>query len=221
MKNFLKASALLAAMAASASVSAADVKLGVTGRIVPPACTVTLGSGGAVDYGRMLTGQMEMDTPTALTAKSVSTQIRCASNARFALQLVDNAAASKNDSVADTAHPSERNADRLFGMGKDAEGNSIGGYYLRFAHAAQGNGSTQLNSTVYNGTTWAGTRTVTPGTDRVGWRPDGATAGSAPVALSEVTVDLHIHPALAAMSELDMTTELNFQGDASLVLHYL
>ncbi|MBD8694915.1 DUF1120 domain-containing protein [Stenotrophomonas sp. CFBP 13718] len=223
MKNFMKLSALAAAMAASAGVSAADVKLGVTGRIVPPACTVTLANGGAVSYGAITIDELKADEPVKLATKTLATTIECASNAKFALQFIDNNALSKNDKVADVAIRDARDKDaaRLFGMGTDKSGNKIGGYYLRFDTGASDQDGTAMSSSVWSGGSWKGNTTVTPEVDRSGWRLGSAPVGTAPPAVSGIAAYLSIYPGVAATDELDVTDRVRFAGDVSIVLHYL
>ena len=117
---------------------AETIELGITGALIPTACTPTLGGGGVIDYGLIAAEMLSATAFTALPVKQISFSITCDAPAQIAIKAL-------NGRVGSLAGPTETgwngvalNPVPLFGatgvpvvgLGLD-DTRKIGGYALR------------------------------------------------------------------------------------------
>jgi type 1 fimbria pilin len=181
----------------------------------PAACRPTLAGNAQVDFGRIAMSQLQHASVTSFSQPTIL-DVDCDAPTRFAIRAVDNRTGSVSDRLG-LAKPT------LFGIGRTAAGQALGGYSVRLGAATGRDGTPSvalLGDT--SGQTWR--------VDRDGFlRSDGQLTalqgvlapGSAPSAWSglslPLTIDLHLAPA----RELDLRQETPIDGSVTLEIIYL
>ena len=215
IKKTLLATCLLAASANALAATTADLK--VTGKVVPASCDVTIGTGAPIDLGDILISALnpDPDKPTALTVPTVPYNITCTGPVAISTSWVD------NQEADGTALPSPNH----FSMGKDASDAPIG--YLWIQHGAggsvavTGNGAeTHANViTSANGITWANSSYGQASKTHINsFAPVGA---STPEAYTTYSGRFTLKPSIAPVNDLDLSTSLNINANATMELSYL
>jgi len=219
MHRLLVLPILFGLLVAPAANAASTAELKVAGRISPPACTITLGGGGLVDYGDIPTSRMNVNSPTPLPARTLSLNVDCNAPVRFALSAHDNRGASApisefSGNMGTWDH---------YGMGKFKNRN-IGWYVIRLQPAGlRGDGAAVAVLNKNGGDLWE--------TDSVGQfgRANGSykkksfvsTGGSFPDAFKSLSGTISIAPTINPLGGLSLTEEIPFEGSASIELTYL
>ncbi|CAI3789549.1 hypothetical protein AHFPHNDE_03252 [Pseudomonas sp. MM227] len=181
----------------------------------PAACRPSLAGNANVNFGRIGMADLRRESVTTFSRQTVL-EVDCDAPTRFAIRALDNRAGSVSDQLL-AAAPT------LFGIGRTADGQALGGFTARL-----GTGIGRDGSSAYPllGDASAQTWRLHPD----GWlRSDGpptalgrqATPGVAPGAWSglslPLTVDLHLAPARG----LDVRQETPIDGSATLEIIYL
>jgi hypothetical protein len=195
--------------------AASTVELTVKGHITPLACTPTLSGGGVVDLEKISHQDLNIETGTRLPLRQLSLGISCNGPTRFALLMTDNRDGSANV-----------NSEIFYGLGLDNSGNKVGLFSVSFDPTL-----TVVDSVaqIY------GTESTTGG---VAWRPanlrpidigsqsylaftdtEGSTAG--PSAIQNLNTLLKVEVVLAALKNLDLSTDVRIDGSGSLQIVYL
>lgn len=231
MKYALTSSLLLAIGASvfSASTSAAD--LSMRGTITPHSCNITLDGGGRVDFGRTIVGHLEGTQGIALGQRTIATSVTCSGPLRFAVKVAGlrpNGNASAVASVLGTQFTRE-----VLGLGRDVNDKVIGGYTLRFADSATGGSAGNIGAlnTVRivdldpaagqwgaNGRLFVASAGDRVSGTSIGWSD---VAGTPPIALETLNVDLVLDAALNAPNQFDLSSAVTLDGAATLELIYL
>ena len=215
LKKTLLVTCLLAVSGSALAANKADLL--VIGKIVPAGCNVTIGTGAPLDLGDIQVSALnpDPDKPTSLTVPSVPYNITCTGPVAISTSWVD------NQEADGTALPSPNH----FSMGKDASDAPIG--YLWIQHGAggsvavTGNGAeTHANViTSANGITWTNSPYGQASkTHRNSFAPVGA---STPEAYTTYSGRFVIKPSIAPVNELDLSTSLNINANATMELSYL
>ena len=215
LKKTLLVTCLLAVSGSALAANKADLL--VIGKIVPAGCNVTIGTGAPLDLGDIQVSALnpDPDKPTSLTVPTVPYNITCTAPIAISTSWVD------NQEADGTFLPSPNH----FSLGKDASDAPIG--YLWIQHgsgasvAVTGNGAeTHANViTSANGITWTNSPYGQASkTHRNSFAPVGA---STPEAYTTYSGRFVIKPSIAPVNDLDLSTSLNINANATMELSYL
>jgi type 1 fimbria pilin len=216
IKKTLLATCLLAASANALAATTADLK--VTGKVVPASCDVTIGTGAPVDLGDIQVSALntDPDKPTALTVPAVPYNITCTGPVAISTSWVDN-------QEADGTYPAT--GVNLFSLGKDAADAPIGHLWIQHGGGAivavTGNGAeTHANViTSADGITWVDSSYGQASKTQINsFAPAGA---STPAAYTTYSGRFTLKPSIAPVNELDLSTSLNINANATMELSYL
>nr|WP_314419782.1 DUF1120 domain-containing protein [uncultured Pseudomonas sp.] len=216
IKKTLLATCLLAASANALAATTADLK--VTGKVVPASCDVTIGTGAPLDLGDIQVSALESDPtkPTSLRNRSVPYNITCTGPVAISTSWVDN-------QEADGTYPAAGN--NLFSLGKDAADAPIGSLWIQHGGGAivavTGNGTeTHANViTSADGITWVDSSYGQASkTQMNSFAPAGATT---PAAYTTYSGNFTLKPTIAPVNDLDLSTSLNINANATMELSYL
>ena len=216
IKKTLLATCLLAASANALAATTADLK--VTGKVVPASCDVTIGTGAPLDLGDILISALnpDPDKPTALNVPTVPYNITCTGPVAISTSWVDN-------QEADGTYPAAGN--NLFSLGKDAADAPIGHLWIQHGGGASvavtGNGTeTHANViTSADGITWVDSSYGQASkTQMNSFAPAGATT---PAAYTTYSGNFTLKPTIAPVNDLDLSTSLNINANATMELSYL
>ena len=214
IKKTLLATCLLAASANALAATTADLK--VTGKVVPASCDVTIGTGAPIDLGDILISALnpDPDKPTALTVPTVPYNITCTGPVAISTSWVD------NQEADGTSAPSPN----YFSLGKDASVTPIGHLWIQHGAggsvAVTGNGTeTHANViTSANGITWANSSYGQASKTHINsFAPVGA---STPEAYTTYSGRFTLKPSIAPVNDLDLSTSLNINANATMEHSY-
>jgi len=195
--------------------AASTVELTVQGRITPLACVPTLSGGGVVDLGRISYQDLNIETGTRLQLRQLSLGISCNGPTRFVLLMTDNRDGSANV-----------NSEIYYGLGFDNKGNKVGLFSVSFdPKLTVADSLPQIYGTesTTGGAAWRtsnlrpidiGSRSYLGFTDI-----EGSTAG--PSAIQDLNSLLNIEVVLAALKNLDLSSDVRIDGSGSLHIKYL
>ena len=215
LKKTLLVTCLLAVSGSALAANKADLL--VIGKIVPAGCNVTIGTGAPLDLGDIQVSALnpDPDKPTSLTVPSVPYNITCTAPIAISTSWVD------NQEADGTFLPSPNH----FSLGKDASDAPIG--YLWIQHgsgasvAVTGNGAeTHANViTSAGGITWTNSAYGQASKTHINsFAPVGA---STPEAYTTYSGRFTLKPSIAPVNNLDLSTSLNINANATMELSYL
>lgn len=189
--------------------------LRVRAGFAPAACRPTLTGSANVSFGRIGVGDLQRESVTTFSRQTML-EVDCDAPTRFAIRALDNRAGSVSDQLSVTAST-------LFGIGRTADGQALGGFTARL-----GAGIGHDGSSAYPLLGDASAQT---------WRPDPAgllhndgrptalgrqsTPGVAPGAWSGLSLPLTVELHLAPASGLKIHQETAIDGSATLEIIYL
>lgn len=205
----------LLAAAACASVltpvmAAEEVTLSVTGSVIPGACSVTL-SGADIDFGTLRAESLNEASLTELPAKQVSYTTTCPSPRAVGISWVDN--------KAGTAYNQDSSG---FGLGEH-NGKKIGVYYLvhnGFSDGADGVIGPLINSS-NGGVTWESVSSWAAdanGNNMMSYANEGTTT---PAQYDRYTGRFHLSAYIAPTKDLELSENIEIEGNATMSLTYL
>ncbi|MGC6368451.1 DUF1120 domain-containing protein [Pseudomonas sp. K2I15] len=215
MKKILGLTMGVVCLAASIGAQATtNAQLIVRGTIIPGACNLSLGAGGIIDYGPILSGEL---SPTAFNTreeKITSLVVNCGTTpAQFGLTLTDLQAHTKVPGILGAGYTEAQN----YGLG--AEGSRrTGGYSvtLRDLRAA----GVVLNPIMrVGGGAWQnsdGKVAQTP--SQYSWR-NGVTI--VPARIAQLTGTLAVKAVINRGQDLNLTQDITLDGRTTLVLNYI
>ena len=216
IKKTLLATCLLAASANALAATTADLK--VTGKVVPASCDVTIGTGAPLNLGDIQVSALESDPakPTPMPNATLPYNITCTGPVAISTSWVDN-------QEADGTYPAAGN--NLFSLGKDAADAPIGHLWIQHGGGASvavtGNGAeTHANViTSADGITWVDSSYGQASKTQINsFAPAGA---STPEAYTTYSGRFTLKPSIAPVNELDLSTSLNINANATMELSYL
>jgi hypothetical protein len=189
--------------------------LTVTGLITPLACTPMLSNSGLVDYGKIYRQDLSVDKRTQLRAQTLDLDIQCNAPTRFALLMHDN-----RDGSAIV------NSEIYYGLNHDHSNNKIGLYSLNFDPASM---VVDDLTQVYRTDSTTGGKAWSPSNSQaipIGSRSylgftDSAGSSAGPIAIRSLTSRVTVETVIAPTSELDLSTEVQLDGSATLDVVYL
>lgn len=237
MKKTLLATTLVTTILFSAfpAFSADGVDLNVTGTFSPPACSVSLGGGGAVDFGDIKADTLKQDGYTTLAEKKLDITVSCNGATKVALHAINNrvgsmGAGTKGDTAAEPASWSPDGRYSVVGLGMDGK-TKIGSYRVSIdgnSVIVDGN-SMNILSRETTSKQWL----YSPQTDlynrhyadkMVSWgttRVVGTSENSTVSAFKTMTAKLSVQAYMNKASELDLTKPVKLDGSTTLELVYL
>lgn len=195
--------------------AASTVDLSVKGTITPLACTPILSNNGLVDYGKISRQDLSVDKRTRLRDQTLDLNIQCNAPARFALLMRDN-----RDGSAIV------NSEIYYGLNHDNSQNKIGLYSLNFDPASTVvDDLTQVYRTdsTTGGVAWSSSnsRPIPIGAKSYLGFTDVAGSSVGPIAIQNLTSRVIVETIIAPTSELDLSTEVQLDGSATLDVVYL
>jgi type 1 fimbria pilin len=226
MKKFSKLfilTALAASACGSALAEAPSVTLKVTGKIKPPACTAAITGGGTYDYGNISTNALSPSDITMLEVKSDTFTVSCDAKAKVALKMADDKEGTEAfTSGANFFGRSGLASDVYMGLGT-ANTKPIGAYAVRLKPDGVTADSAKVDviASADSGNSWSksthGIFSTTTGA-RSSWAIDGTTT---PLAAKVVTGTLDVQAAIEKTANLDLSSEIDLDGQATIELVYL
>ena len=215
LKKTLLVTCLLAVSGSALAANKADLL--VIGKIVPAGCNVTIGTGAPLDLGDIHVADLnpDPDKPTSLANRSVPYSLTCTGPVAISTRWLDN-------NEAHGTHPVSHN---FFSLGKDASDTPIGHLWIQHGAggsvAVTGNGTeTHANViTSANGITWANSSYGQASKTHINsFAPVGA---STPEAYTTYSGRFTLKPSIAPVNDLDLSTSLNINANATMELSYL
>ena len=198
---------------------AADLK--VKGYIAPASCSFTIANS-VIDYGRIDPNTLSPTSYTKLAKKSTPYAIRCGSNAtaKIGVKVVDNRSSSRIAGLMTSQFGSGYRDNYNFGLGATTKGQKIGGYVVHLRNSvADGKPAYLITDEGYGGT-WDPRSSESLGhtANISSWRTGAAFT---PAQLNTVTGNLEVQAVINKTAELDMSNQVNLDGQATLELRYL
>lgn len=226
MKSLLKVTALACMMmAASASAAINDNTLEIKGTVTPASCVPALSNGGEVDFGNTISEKLTQ-TDNQLKPQSLTLTITCQNAAKISLHMIDNNPGGRRQMVIKSAYADDTDStDSLyqFGIGKDIDGQPVGAYSV----AVVGNPSDNGNGVYVIGSTggaWSSNsaRAFSNGSGvntYLSFTNSGTDINPSAITMMEMV--LKISAAVASNSAVNMTDDINFDGNSTIVMTYL
>lgn len=225
MKSILKmtAVALLALTCGQAMAADDNLDIKVIGEIIPPACVPTITGGATFDFGTMPAARVTKDDFTLLPEKSLVFSVTCSSPTKVAFTTVD---ARADSVVVPTGKIVGRvPAENLNLLGLGLTGSTgIGAYEMNVSNlglTVDGvNGYVGIRS-ADNGSSWELGPISCLWFDPQYTTSVALSGTTTPVAFTTLTGNLNIAAALNKGSALDLTSEIDLDGLATIQLVYL
>lgn len=205
--------AALLLLAASGATQAADTAtLTMTGTIAPTACTPSFSNGGGVDYGYIASDSLSESAATTLESKPITFSVNCSAPTKISFSATDN-------------RPGTVFAGYSTGLGLslDSNGNKIG-YYVPsviLASAQVDGNPARLKTQKVDGIQYEDTISIRNARTYT-WGPTGSSVVIADIPfITTASVNLAIHTFIAPKNSLDLTDDINLDGNATFTLVYL
>jgi hypothetical protein len=205
---------LLASVTPTA-LAASTVDLTVKGTITPIACTPGLSNNGLVDYGKISYKDLSADKRTQLHDKYLDFTIQCNGPARFALMMRDN-----RDGSAIV------NSEIYYGLNHDNSGNKIGLYSLNFdptQTVVDDLSQVFRTDSTTGGVAWStsNSRPIPIGARSYLGFTDVAGSSAGPIFIQNLSSRVTVETVISPTSELDVSTDIQLDGSATLDVIYI
>jgi hypothetical protein len=192
-----------------------ETDLTIKGTITPLACTPSLSNNGLVDFGKISRQDLNVDKRTRLRDQTLEFNIQCNAPGRFALLMHDN-----RDGSAIV------NSEIYYGLNRDPAGNKIGLYSLNFdpANTVVDDWSQVFRTdSTTGGVAWStsNSRSIPIGARSYLGFTDVAGSSAGPIAIRNLTSRVTVETVISPTSELDLSTEVQLDGSATLDVIYL
>lgn len=197
------------------ALAASTVDLTIKGQITPMACTPGLSNNGLVDYGKISYKDLSADKRTQLRDKYLDFTLQCNGPARFALVMHDN-----RDGSAIV------NSEIYYGLDHDDSGNKIGLYSLNFdptQTVADDLAQVFRTDSTTGGQAWStsNSRPIPIGARSYLGFTDVSGSSAGPIAIQSLSSRVTIETVISPTSELDVSSEIQLDGSATLDVVYL
>ncbi|MFJ7311465.1 DUF1120 domain-containing protein [Pseudomonas sp. NPDC098747] len=198
---------LALALASNAALAANSVDLRVTGTITPAACDITL-AGGAFDLGSFDVGDLNATGNTRLpvpAAKNLS--VICSAPTLVGITVVDN-------------RPNTVPVDAEFGLGSDGAGADIGWYIIDLLPPTVDTASGVFTQSENAGATWTSAASYLNhnASSVASWNTG---TGTDPIQVTTIVQPITVSPVIYPTNNLDTSSEITFDGSATIELVYL
>ena len=207
-----KSSALISTalllMSVSTVFAASSVDHTVKGLITPSACTPSLSSGGVVDHGKLAARDLSPTGWTIIGNHFLQLAITCDAPTLLALKGTDN-----QGNAHDPAN--------TYGLGLVGD-KKLGDFSLTLANAMADGATISAIQSSDQGLTWGrlDSDEVWPVANFASFG-DRSTGSWAPIAIQQVTADLHVQSMIAPTAGMDLTEEVPLNGSATVEVKYL
>lgn len=191
--------------------ASSSISVRMTGSVTPSACSMAIIGNGIFDFGTMSTQDLQAANFNNLQNMRQTLSVSCPSSALIALSFIDNRSGTTSSSLV--------NEGGLFGLGKDASGNAIGGYYLATSRHILNGDPAHATSSFDAGGSW--TSEIFLKSDDLFIHSWTHTLGGSPVPVSTALVEVIADPVIAPLSTLDITQDFQLDGSATIELVYL
>ncbi|MCU1760538.1 DUF1120 domain-containing protein [Pseudomonas sp. 14P_8.1_Bac3] len=201
--------------ATPSALAASTVDLTVKGTITPIACTPGLSNNGLVDYGKISYKDLSADKRTQLHDKHLDFTIQCNGPARFALMMRDN-----RDGSAIV------NSEIFYGLNHDNSGNKIGLYSLNFdptQTVVDDLSQVFRTDSTTGGVAWSSSnsRPIPIGARSYLGFTDVAGSSAGPIFIQNLSSRVTVETVISPTSELDVSTDIQLDGSATLDVIYI
>ena len=187
--------------------AASTTELTVQGMIVPSACVPSL-STNAIELGRISVADLNEDTRTQLTSKTLQLNVDCEAATLFAMKATDNRVESAN-SVNE------------FGIGKTASGQRIGGYVMFLDKGVADQEPVGTIFSMNNGSSWNTLwwDDAVQTNFLVSIRDPGA--ARTPIPAKNTQFELKVNPFINAKKDVTIAEDTTIDGSVTIDVKYL
>ncbi|MFJ7311516.1 DUF1120 domain-containing protein [Pseudomonas sp. NPDC098747] len=200
---------LLLATRTTYVLSAIDLRM--AGSVIPSACSMAITGEGIFNFGSISAANLRAANYNDLQSMRQTLSISCSAPALVAIGIIDNRSGTASSSLVDD--------ESLFGLGRDASGNAIGGYYLATSGHILNGGPAYASSSSDAGESWSSENFLKNGAFYMHSWTDSL--GSAPLPISTAMVEVIADPVIAPLNTLDVTQDFMLDGSATIELIYL
>lgn len=201
--------------------SAPAADLNVKGYIAPTSCSFTI-TNSVIDYGRIDPNTLSPTSYTKLAKKSTPYAIRCGSTAqaKIGVKVVDNRSGTRIAGLMTSQFGSSYRDNYNYGLGASAKGQKVGGYVVHLRNSiADGKPAYVITDEGYGGTWDPRSSEALGHTANISsWRTGAAFT---PAQVNTLTGILEVQAVINKTSELDLSNQVNLDGQATLELRYL
>lgn len=219
MKNKIIVLAGLALAVAGLSAQAADVR--VKGAIAPSSCSFSI-TNSIIDYGNISPSSLSPTNYTKLDKKSVPYTVKCSgqSKIKVGIKAVDNRSSTKIPNLMLSQFDGRYKDLYNFGLGSTAKGQKVGGYVIHLRNSIADGKAVGIVSSENSGGRWEANSTEAVGhtANVTSWRAGNVYA---PILVNTVAGSVEVQAVINKTSDLDMSSQINLDGHATLELHYL
>jgi type 1 fimbria pilin len=204
---------------AVAGLSAQAADLRVKGTIAPSSCSFTI-TNSVIDYGAINPSTLSPTNYTKLATKTTPYAIRCSSGVKtkVGIKAVDNRASSRIPNLMVSQIGGSYTDTYNYGLGTTARAQKIGGYVVHLRNSVADGRAVNVLTSINNGTSWVqGGPALGQGANIAAWH----TGTNTPIQLNTLAGNLEIQAVINKTSELDMTSQIALDGQATLELRYL
>ncbi|MBF6027569.1 DUF1120 domain-containing protein [Pseudomonas sp. P115] len=209
------------AFLAIAAVSAQAADLRVKGYIAPASCSFTI-TNTVIDYGRIDPGSLSATNYTKLAKMSTPYAVRCGSNVKtkVAIKALDNRASSQIPGLMLNQFGGNYKDFYNFGLGTSAKGQKVGGYVIHLRNSVADSRAVGIVASENNGGYWHTNSTEAVGhtNNLTSWRAGNVYA---PIPVNTVSGQIEVQAVINKTSALDLNSQINLDGQATLELRYL
>lgn len=202
---------VFALLIAHYSSAAESLDLRMSGSVKPGACTLTMTSDGVFDFGSISADELRKSNYRNLQSMRNTLSVTCSSSTLVAITAIDNRSGTASSNIVGDEY--------LFGLGRDASGNAIGGYYIAASNHLINGQKGFPTSSPDGGDNWTSDSFLRPAPNVLhSWT---TVPGSSPEATSAVMIELIAAPIIAPSDSLDTSQEITLDGSATIELVYL
>jgi hypothetical protein len=207
-KNVSLLAAALLLTGASSVIAASSTDLTVKGLITPNACTPVLAGGGIADHGKFSVQDLHPDKTTYLSEIIMQMTVSCDAATPFAINPIDNRAGTGTSGA-------------YFGLGLINTNEKLGHFRVVPRNVMADATHAQAILSTDGGETWLKEgSTAFWGVNNI-WSVGALGPVIAPIAMKDLSLDLHVRTGIAPTNSLTLTDEVTLDGSATLQIKYL
>lgn len=201
----------------SPAAHAKSADLHVTGTITPPACNISLPSGGIFDYGAIDGSTLNATKPTLLGKKELGVSVTCSAPTKFALSVMDNRSDTKVPKILAQAGNHVHGETVTYGLGT-AHGKNLGGYSITISNVTSDSGPVHQIYAVTSKSNWYKSKYRNFDTEGIRQSFSDSADVDAPSPFAHINGTLTVQAALTKTEDLDLSKEIELDGSATLEL---
>lgn len=196
---------------------AADLR--VKGSIAPSSCSFTI-TNSVIDYGSIDPNTLSATNYTKLAKKSTPYAVRCGTHAKakVGIKSVDNRASTRIPNLMVSQFGGAYTDTYNYGLGANAKNQKVGGYVVHLRNSVADGKAVSVLTSTNNGASWgAGGEALGLVSNIASWYSGTAT----PIQLNTLSGNLEVQAVINKTSELDLSSQVSLDGQATLELRYL